>query len=296
MKQQPRTANCCWRSDPFCERRRSCDGRKPEMLDFARQCKLLLDWWPGKQCLDVSARPWLTVCCLLADPMLAWLRGKRGPAAALTYSLQRLSGNRKRSGPRAQENSADTAAGFAGDLVVGWRVRSLAKALLKSRRAGFDIMLVADVSGSMLTKDFTIGGQEETRVRRIRESHTQIHRRTNPMIARYYRICRSSVFVSPMDAGSRLAFFFCKSSIALRIGLVEDGTAIARHGSGRQSTNDKHSKAVRCPVDPRQRNNSGKIPQNTAAEAVKALKIHFYAIGAGIMVLRLRDLYPERAC
>ena len=29
-------------------------------------------------------------------------------------------------------------------------------------------------------------------------------------------------------------------------------------------------------------NNTGKIPPNTAAEAVKALKIHFYAIGAGI--------------
>jgi len=29
-------------------------------------------------------------------------------------------------------------------------------------------------------------------------------------------------------------------------------------------------------------NNTGKIPPNTAAEAIKALKIHFYAIGAGI--------------
>ncbi len=29
-------------------------------------------------------------------------------------------------------------------------------------------------------------------------------------------------------------------------------------------------------------NNAGKIPPNTAAEALKALKIHFYAIGAGI--------------
>jgi Ca-activated chloride channel family protein len=29
-------------------------------------------------------------------------------------------------------------------------------------------------------------------------------------------------------------------------------------------------------------NNTGKIPPNTAAEAIKALKVHFYAIGAGI--------------
>ncbi|HEV8618770.1 MAG TPA: BatA domain-containing protein, partial [Candidatus Udaeobacter sp.] len=31
------------------------------------------------------ARPWLLLL-LLAVPLLAWLRGKRGPAAALTFS------------------------------------------------------------------------------------------------------------------------------------------------------------------------------------------------------------------
>ena len=46
--------------------------------------------------------------------------------------------------------------------------------------------------------------------------------------------------------------------------------------------NDKHSKSRVLVLLTDGENNAGKIPPNTAAEAVKALKIHFYAIGAGI--------------
>jgi Ca-activated chloride channel family protein len=41
-------------------------------------------------------------------------------------------------------------------------------------------------------------------------------------------------------------------------------------------------------------NNSGKISPNTAAEAVKALKIHFYAIGAGINGIAPAPIYTSR--
>ena len=44
----------------------------------------LLDWWPRDTALTF-ARPWLLLI-LLAIPLLAYLRGKRGPAAALTFS------------------------------------------------------------------------------------------------------------------------------------------------------------------------------------------------------------------
>ncbi len=46
--------------------------------------------------------------------------------------------------------------------------------------------------------------------------------------------------------------------------------------------NDKHSKSRVIVLLTDGENNAGKIPPNTAAEAIKALKIHFYAIGAGI--------------
>ena len=41
-------------------------------------------------------------------------------------------------------------------------------------------------------------------------------------------------------------------------------------------------------------NNAGKIPPNTAAEAVKALKIHFYAIGAGINGIAPAPVFTSR--
>ena len=44
----------------------------------------LLDWWPSNTALTF-ARPWLLLL-LLAIPLLAYLRGKRGAAAALTFS------------------------------------------------------------------------------------------------------------------------------------------------------------------------------------------------------------------
>src|SRR5438067_11158404 len=60
----------------------------------------LLDWWPANSALTF-ARPWLLLL-LLALPLLAWLRGKRGPAAALTYSsTATLQAIGKRSAARA---------------------------------------------------------------------------------------------------------------------------------------------------------------------------------------------------
>src|ERR1700741_1209774 len=44
----------------------------------------LFDWWPANSALTF-ARPWLLLL-LLAIPLLAYLRGKRGAAAALTFS------------------------------------------------------------------------------------------------------------------------------------------------------------------------------------------------------------------
>jgi Ca-activated chloride channel family protein len=68
----------------------------------------------------------------------------------------------------------------------------------------------------------------------------------------------------------------------IRVGLVEDGTAIgSAMASAANRLNDKHSKSRAIVLLTDGENNAGKVPPNTAAEAVKALKIHLYAIGAG---------------
>src|SRR2546429_8878071 len=58
--------------------------------------------------------------------------------------------------------------------------------------------------------------------------------------------------------------------------------------------NDKRSKSRALVLLTDGENNAGKIPPNTAAEAVKALKIHFYAIGAGINGIAPAPIYTSR--
>ena len=62
----------------------------------------------------------------------------------------------------------------------------------------------------------------------------------------------------------------------IKIGVGEDGTAIgSAMASAANRLNDKRSKSHALVLLTDGENNSGKIPPNTAAEAVKALNIHF---------------------
>jgi Ca-activated chloride channel family protein len=155
----------------------------------------------------------------------------------------------------------------------------LGKSLTQVEASGIDIMLVLDVSGSMLTKDFTIGGEEATRVDAIREvTRKFIQSRPNDRIGIIAFGGRPYV-VSPMTLDHD---WLLQNLDRIRIGLVEDGTAIgSAMASAANRLNDKHSKSRAIVLLTDGENNAGKIPPNTAAEAVKALKIHFYAIGAG---------------
>src|SRR5947199_6349665 len=58
--------------------------------------------------------------------------------------------------------------------------------------------------------------------------------------------------------------------------------------------NDKRSKSRVLVLLTDGENNAGKIPPATAAEAVKALKIHFYAIGAGTNGIALAPIFTQR--
>ena len=128
----------------------------------------LFDWFQGNSALTF-AHPWLLLL-LLAIPLLAWLRGKSGPAAALTYSsTASLRAIGKHSAARVGKILRALLFLALAFFVVALARPQLGKSLTQIEASGIDIMLVLDVSGSMLTKDFTIGGQEATRVDAIRE-------------------------------------------------------------------------------------------------------------------------------
>jgi Ca-activated chloride channel family protein len=239
----------------------------------------LRDWLPANSALTF-AQPWFLLL-LIAIPLLAWLRGKSGPAAALTFSST-----------TALRSLGKTSAARAGKFLRALMLASLAlfaiamarpqlgKSLTQVEASGIDIMLALDVSASMLTKDFKIGGEQATRIDAIREvTRNFIEARPNDRIGIIAFAGRPYV-VSPMTLDHD---WLLKNLERVKIGLVEDGTAI---GSGMAAAanrlNDKRSKSHVLVLLTDGENNTGKIPPRTAAEALKALKIHFYAIGAGI--------------
>ncbi|HEX4637903.1 MAG TPA: VWA domain-containing protein [Chthoniobacterales bacterium] len=250
-----------------------------------------LDWWPQNTALTF-ARPWLLLL-LVTIPLLAYLRGKRGPAAALTFSsTSTLRALGKQSAARIGKFLRALIFATLAIFVVALARPQLGKSLTQIEASGIDIMLVLDVSGSMLTKDFTIGGERATRLDAIREvTRTFIEGRPNDRIGIIAFAGRPYV-VSPMTLDHD---WLLQNLERVRIGLVEDGTAIgSAMASAANRLNDKHSKSRVIVLLTDGENNAGKISPSTAAEAVKALKIHFYAIGAGINGVAPAPIFTQR--
>lgn len=239
----------------------------------------LRNWLPQDSALTF-AQPWLLLF-LLALPLLAYLRGRRGPAAALVFSSTTvLHGLGRHSKSRVGKFLRALLFLTLALFIIALARPRLGKSLTQVEASGIDIILVIDVSGSMLIKDFTVGGDPATRVDAVREvTRKFIEGRPNDRIGLIAFAGRPYV-VSPMtlDHG-----WLLQNLDRLRVGLVEDGTAI---GSGMAAAasrlNDKGSKSRVLVLLTDGENNAGKIPPNTAAEALKALNVHLYAIGAGI--------------
>src|SRR5436189_476564 len=238
----------------------------------------VFDWFRGNSALTF-AHPWLLLL-LLAIPLLAYLRGKRGPAAALTYSsTARLRAIGKQSAARAGKILRTLLLDSLAIVVVGLARPQLGKSLTQIEASGIDIMLVLDVSGSMLTKDFAIGGQEATRVDAIREvTRKFIEGRPNDRIG-IIAFAGQPYVVSPMTLDHD---WLLQNLDRVRIGLIEGSTAIgSAMATAGNRLNDKHSKSRAVVLLTDGDNNAGKISPNTAAEALKALHIKLYAIGIG---------------
>ncbi|MEP6821394.1 MAG: BatA domain-containing protein, partial [Chthoniobacterales bacterium] len=128
----------------------------------------LPDWWQRDEALTF-ANPWLLLL-LIALPLLAYVLGKRGPAAALIFSSTAVfRGLGKSSAARAGKILRALLFLSLAIFAVAMARPRLGKSLTQVEASGIDIMIVLDVSGSMLIKDFTIGGDQATRVDAIRE-------------------------------------------------------------------------------------------------------------------------------
>ncbi|MEY2545688.1 MAG: Ca-activated chloride channel [Verrucomicrobiota bacterium] len=236
------------------------------------------DWRPSNTALTF-AHPWLLLL-LLAVPLIAYLRGKRGASAALIFSSTApLTAIGKQTVSRAGKILRALSILALSIFVIAIARPQLGKSLTQVEASGIDIMLVLDVSNSMLTKDFTIGGEEATRLDAVQaQAKKFIEARPNDRIG-IIAFGTQPYVVSPMTLDHD---WLLQNLERVRIGLIEGSTAIgsAMAAAGNR-LNDKHSKSRAVVLLTDGDNNAGKIPPQTAAEALKALHINFYAIGIG---------------
>ena len=218
---------------------------------------------------------------LLVVPwLLALLRGREGGAVAVLYSSTAIL-------ERIGQPRTARAGAFAGWLLtaaLGLGILALARpqvsdSITQIEASGIDIMIALDVSGSMLTEDFTLGNHRASRVDAIKEiTQRFIDSRPNDRIG-MLAFAGRPYLVSPLTLDHD---WLIQNLDRVRIGLVEDGTAIGSaiaSAANRLKNRQAKSRVIVLLSDGD--NNAGRINPNTAAEAARVLGLKVYTIGVG---------------
>jgi len=213
-------------------------------------------------------------------PLLALWRGRRGPAASVLFSTaDRL---RRVAGPRRTRRGAWLTSLRLAALALG--VVAIARpqwveARTEVETEGIDIVLAVDVSGSMEALDFRLGGQPANRLDVARSVMQRfVEARPDDRIG-LVAFAGRPYLVSPLTLDHD---WLERSLERVRIGLVEDGTAIGTAlatSVNRLREGDGRARIVILLTDGV--NNSGKVDPGTAAEAARALGVRVYTIAAG---------------
>ena len=225
------------------------------------------------------AHPWM-LWGLLLLPLLALLRGRRGAAPAIQFSSVSPF-----KGGKAPKSRAGAFAFTLLLLALGCFLGALARpqrseTLSRVEASGVDILLALDVSRSMLAEDFTIGRDRANRLEAVKQvTEKFITGRPNDRIG-IVAFAGRPYLVSPLTLNHE---WLLKNLERLRIGMVEDGTAIgsAIASAANRLKEQKESKSRIIVLLTDGDNNAGKITPVTAAEAAKALGIKIYTIVAG---------------
>ena len=226
------------------------------------------------------ADPW-ALWLLATLPLLAWLRGRVGPAPAVVFPSADL----------VREAAREVAPSHPGRLRGALRLGALGLLILALARpqqglgtadveaSGIDIVLAIDVSGSMAALDFQSEGKPGSRLDAVKKVVEDfVAGRPNDRLG-LVAFAGRPYLVSPLTLDHD---WLVRGLERLRIGLVEDGTAI---GSGIASSvnrlHDRRAKSRVVILLTDGVNNSGKVSPLTAADAARALGVRVYTIGAG---------------
>lgn len=220
---------------------------------------------------------------LLALPVLAWLRGKRGRQAAFLYSSIQL-----------MRSVADLNRASAGNFMLLLRWLSLALLVIALARpqwtdsettikaSGVDIVVALDLSQSMEAEDpgFVLGGKQVNRLTLAKDVVKRfVEKRPNDRIG-LVAFASEAFTASPLTLDHD---FLLQNLERLHLGTIESnrtaiGSALATAGNRLRELRSK-SKLVILMTDGQ--NNAGKVQPITAAEAAASLEIKIYAIGVG---------------
>jgi Ca-activated chloride channel family protein len=224
--------------------------------------------------------PWWLLGLLLV-PLLAWLRGHWGGAPAVEFSSTELL---RSLGRVAESKAGNFLAGFyflgLASLIIGLAApEKPGKTTTEAQASGIDIMILLDVSGSMLTQDYFLDGQRTDRLHAVTTVTKKfIEGRPNDRIG-LIAFASRPYLVSPLTMDHD---WLLQNVDRVHIGQVEDGTAIGSAVvSGLNRLRDPAAKSRVLVLLTDGVNNCGKVAPETAAEASKALGVRLYAIGAG---------------
>ena len=222
----------------------------------------------------------LVLLALFLIPVLALLKGKFGGTPGILFSSTQLVvavGKKRRAHAGAILSSLVYAA--MAFLIIALARPQLGSTVEHVQASGVDIMLVLDVSGSMIAEDYVIGTSRANRIDVVKRVTQQfIEARPNDRIG-IIAFAGRPYLVSPLTLDHD---WLIQNLERVQIGLVEDGTAIGSalaSAAARLKDRDAKTKLVVLLTDGA--NNAGKVQPLTAAEAGKALGIKIYTIGAG---------------
>jgi Ca-activated chloride channel family protein len=217
---------------------------------------------------------------LLLLPVIALLRSRRGPRAAVRYSSVGL----VREVSRTTRSRAAWLLPFlrfpaAALLIIALARPQTAHSSTSIKASGVDVMLAIDVSSSMGALDLSLAGKRADRLTVVKSVvDTFIDHRPNDRLG-MIAFAGGPYLVSPLTLDHE---WLQRNLARVELGTVEDGTAIGSALSAavnRLRTSDAHTKIVVLLTDGV--NNAGKVHPQLAAEAAAALGIKVYTVGVG---------------
>ena len=217
---------------------------------------------------------------LLVLPVVALLRARRGPRAAVRYA----SVDTARAVARTTRSRAGRLLPYlrlpaAALLIVALARPQLARATTSIKASGVDVMLAIDISGSMGALDLELDDGPTDRLTVVKSVVEKfIDQRPNDRLG-MIAFAGGPYLVSPLTLDHD---WLSRNLARVELGTVEDGTAIGSALSAavnRLRTSDAHTKIVVLLTDGV--NNAGKVQPALAAEAAAALGIKVYTIGVG---------------